>query len=339
MRPIPVVSRRTPFTRAALFTFFLTGCLGEPDSPDIKGPRARWRDQEPALYAYTVEHTCFCKVGPVHVMASRESVLVAQKTSRGLDSPVPAGAPENVAAKQDYSIEALFDEVESQLRRKHDGHGITYDKIYGFPAEVRIDFEKRAADEEYGLVISDFRAVNDLPRPVREGLATLTLKPYLGLCHYFEPTGFGCPVISVDGGPYANSISGIKGLEFEWGKEKTVLVSVKKTPEELQDAPPYEFTLIRETASVPVDSARFDILAGPWDHIQSASGPGAGGTLKIMGYKDIAYAGAFPLDMNGDRPANIVMLTLELKSGSLHLVSTLAIPGPASPAPATPAAP
>ena len=145
---------------AALAAAFLMGCISDPDSPDLKTHRTQWNKNEPALYSYTVKHTCFCegKGAPVHVVASRESVLVAKM--EGYDS---LGILTDAPSPQSYSIDSLFDEVDGRLQYRHDSRRVSFDSAYGFPASVYIDFEKQKADEEYGLEISDFRPISRDP--------------------------------------------------------------------------------------------------------------------------------------------------------------------------------
>lgn len=154
MTPRGIFSVAVP---AALAAVSILSCIGDPDAPGFNAHRAQWDQNEPALYAYTVRHVCFCygKGAPVHVVASRESVLTAKM--EGYDSlGILAGAP----SPQSYSIDSLFNEVDEKLRYRHDSRRVSFDSAYGFPASVYIDFEKQAADEEYGLEISDFRPVS-----------------------------------------------------------------------------------------------------------------------------------------------------------------------------------
>lgn len=148
------------YLAAALASFSLQGCVGDPDAPDLDAQRARWNKNEPAFYSYTVRHICFCygKGAPVHVVASRESVWVAKM--EGYDS---MGILTDAPSPQSYSIDSLFDEVDGKLRHRHDSRRVSFDPTYGFPADVYIDFEKQAADEEYGLEISEFRPMSRDP--------------------------------------------------------------------------------------------------------------------------------------------------------------------------------
>lgn len=142
---------------AAFAVCALAGCIGDPGPAggpvDMSGARALWRSREPALYAYTATYTCFCLIGPVHVLAGRDSVLTAQEAS------IPPGTLTDAAHKQHYAIDSLLAEVGALLDRDHDSHRVSFDKTYGFPDTVYIDFDRQMADEEYGLRITDFHPV------------------------------------------------------------------------------------------------------------------------------------------------------------------------------------
>lgn len=137
---------------------FLAACVSDPetsappdsDTPDLTAPRMRWEENEPAAYAYTVSRHCFCAGGPVHVVADRDSVVSAvAEPGRGL--------PEILPDIQIYSMDSLFAEVQSASARDAHSRRLSFDATYGFPDSVAIDFSAQMADEEYSLVITDFR--------------------------------------------------------------------------------------------------------------------------------------------------------------------------------------
>jgi hypothetical protein len=92
------------------------------------------------------------------VVASRDSVLSVQELPEGGRSSFPDGML--VDKKQDFSIEAVFDEVESMVNRRHASHSLSFDGTYGYPDSFAYD-----GNDGQG---------------VRSGTAVLTLKGYLG---------------------------------------------------------------------------------------------------------------------------------------------------------------
>ena len=54
------------------------------------------------------------------------------------------------------TIDRLFGEVKAGLNGTADEVIVKYDPTYGFPAEVKIDVEKQAIDDELYLTLSDF---------------------------------------------------------------------------------------------------------------------------------------------------------------------------------------
>ena len=149
------------------------------------------------------------------------------------------------------------------------------------------------------------------------------MKGYQVLCNFFAPADYECPVISVNGGPFKASPAGIKGLAFAWGRETTLLATVKKTPPDWEDVPPFEYSLIRETGSTPVDSARFEMDLGRRNYVQTDNG-----VLQISGYdKAIAYTEPLLSFLLTGYPSTPLRLTVEMRAvGGLRLVSARTLP-------------
>ena len=149
--------RGIPAAAMALTALSFMGCVGDSggESP-IQDRRGQWRKREPASYSYTVTRNCHCLGGPVQVIASRDSVLSARESRESTLSPFPEVAPLD---KREYSIEAVFDEVEARVNRPHDSHSLSFDGTYGYPDSFAYDESRTMADDEYGLTITDFTAI------------------------------------------------------------------------------------------------------------------------------------------------------------------------------------
>jgi hypothetical protein len=150
----------TPAVRAILAAAMaaaalsLMGCIGDSGGESaIAAHRAQWRKQEPEAYSYTVTRNCHCLGGPIRVIASRDSALSVSELRELTVFPLPEGAPLD---KREYSIEALFDQVESMVGRRHTSHSLSFDGTYGYPDSFAYDESETMADDEYGLTISDF---------------------------------------------------------------------------------------------------------------------------------------------------------------------------------------
>lgn len=260
---------------AASAALSLAGCIqNSGGESSIRGHRALWRKQEPELYSYTVRRSCHCLGGPVQVIASRDSVLSVHESEDGV-MPYPAGMLTD--KKQDFSIEAAFDEVDAMVNRPHASHSISFDGNYGYPDSFDYDESLNGADDEFGLTIADFTVLNPEPDPydgqgVRSGTATLTLKGYPGLCRDLRPEAFGCPIVSIDGGEFRVSAYPIKGFDFQWGRQATLKVEVTKAPEDWQDVPDRVYTLIGQTRSSPAPPERFQLYVLTRDFKSAADG-------------------------------------------------------------------
>ena len=60
-----------------------------------------------------------------------------------------------------YSINSLFNFIESKLNENPEFYEINYNKEYGYPESIYFDMSKRIADEEIGYYISDFKILNN----------------------------------------------------------------------------------------------------------------------------------------------------------------------------------
>ncbi|MDB5103804.1 MAG: putative lipoprotein [Fibrobacteres bacterium] len=145
----PILSSALIFAAFLPAALALSGCVTDASGRvDLSGPRAKWKANEPAEYAYTIRRFCECIPGTVMVTANRDSVVSAY---------APGFVFEELGDKQRYSIDSLFSEVETALARSYDTRSVGFDDMYGFPDSVSIDFEKQVADEEFSLFIQDFR--------------------------------------------------------------------------------------------------------------------------------------------------------------------------------------
>jgi hypothetical protein len=59
-----------------------------------------------------------------------------------------------------YSINSLFNFIESKLNENPEFYEINYNKEYGYPESIYFDMSKMIADEEIGYYISDFKILN-----------------------------------------------------------------------------------------------------------------------------------------------------------------------------------
>jgi hypothetical protein len=132
MRPSPVRRRWILVGLLALST-----ACRDTTGPEERGfQRARdmWRSQALANYDYTLRRECFCPME--YTQAMRVQVRA------DLDRVV--------------TIDQIFEDIERTL-----DHGkvlsASYDAVYGFPVEARLDRITNAIDDEGTFFLSDFQ--------------------------------------------------------------------------------------------------------------------------------------------------------------------------------------
>lgn len=80
------------------------------------------------------------------VTVRNKQVISAETTSTNFFEPLP----------EPRTIDDWFDVLKRAIDRKAERIAVTYDKVFGFPAEVYIDISSMIADEEQGWTISNF---------------------------------------------------------------------------------------------------------------------------------------------------------------------------------------
>ena len=80
------------------------------------------------------------------VTVRNKQVISAETNSTNFFEPLP----------EPRTIDDWFDVLKRAIDRKAERIAVTYDKVFGFPAEVYIDISSMIADEEQGWTISNF---------------------------------------------------------------------------------------------------------------------------------------------------------------------------------------
>lgn len=135
---------------SACGVFELEGLDAQRDAQ--KNARARWSENRPAEYSYTLHRGCFCLPdanGPVRIHVRGDSVLSRIILQNGRQVP---------ADHQRFfgTMEDLFDLIDQAIRRDADKLVARYDARDGHLISADIDYDERATDEELGLRVTDF---------------------------------------------------------------------------------------------------------------------------------------------------------------------------------------
>lgn len=104
-------------------------------------------------YIMRFERSCFCipdYLGPFMVVVNSTGDVVSAVYLEGSQSPGTFVDLDDVITVQD-----ALDEIQRAYDEDADDIDVTYDAVGGFPSIVRIDWDKRIADEETSFSIDD----------------------------------------------------------------------------------------------------------------------------------------------------------------------------------------
>jgi hypothetical protein len=141
-----------------VMALILAGCSAAGSAlgsqSEIEQNMEKWQDANISHYRYNLFISCFCifvENMPL-VIEVQDGNVVSMEYQNGKEID-----PSLLELFEKYAtIERIFTEVEAGLNGTADSVVVKYDETYGFPAEVTIDVEEQAADDELYLTISDF---------------------------------------------------------------------------------------------------------------------------------------------------------------------------------------
>ena len=147
--------RHLPWAVVAMAALSVGACdHGTAPVLELAAGLARWDDQRPAAYRFTLQHSCYCldeSTRPVIVEVEGDAVVAVRYAVTG------ERVPDGVAGRFP-SIDGLFQVVAQAIDRDADQLSVAYHPRYGYPRRIVIDYETRAADDEHQYVVSDFEA-------------------------------------------------------------------------------------------------------------------------------------------------------------------------------------
>jgi hypothetical protein len=155
LRSAPTHSR-TGRAMLALAALLLVGACGDATSPTVeaRSARVRWEHERPADYSFTLTRGCECLtplVSPV-VVEVRGGVV------RSLTYAGSGTAVDTRLASFFPTIDGLFAEIEDAAKRA-DHVDAEYDRGYGYPRHVSIDYDARMVDDEMSITVSGFHSL------------------------------------------------------------------------------------------------------------------------------------------------------------------------------------
>jgi hypothetical protein len=138
--------------RVALVSALAAGCQTHaascPDDPTVSSARASWTARHIADYRFVWQQSCFCApdaTQPVTVTVRHGEIVSATDRS--------GAAVSDEIRKNVMTIDALYQHADAARCTAAEVRVVARD---GVPTSVFIDPNRRAADEEFRVTISDF---------------------------------------------------------------------------------------------------------------------------------------------------------------------------------------
>lgn len=142
--------------------YFFTGC--DTDSTTSNNTLATrykaffdnkklWEETKTRNYSFVVEKSCFCPY--------KENKQVTVDNTKIIESKfIPSNALINVNTEQ-KNIDGYFDIIQNALDKNVYKLVVKYDKIYGYPTEIHIDYDEQIVDEEVHYTLTHFNPTID----------------------------------------------------------------------------------------------------------------------------------------------------------------------------------
>lgn len=129
----------------------LAACSPKVRPAALSPEHAKWMENRIRDYRYEFQPRCYCiqaKRGPYTIVVRKNEIVSVN------GQPYD---PENMGKL--FTIDGLFEIIETQRKRKPVLEEIDYDPQYGFPSSLYFDFVADIKDEEYGWYVSKFERI------------------------------------------------------------------------------------------------------------------------------------------------------------------------------------
>ena len=126
----------------------------EQQKLELAKNRDLWGSQKIEDYRFEYRRICFCLpefVAPVEISVVDGMISDAAFLEDGTVAGIP-----DISIYE--TVEDLFDLIQDAIDRDAYSLLVTYDAEFGYPAEARIDYDIRIADEEFGFAVGNLRS-------------------------------------------------------------------------------------------------------------------------------------------------------------------------------------
>ena len=134
--------------------FALLSCDNEPDSDMITWQKNKniWDKNQMTNYSFDFRASCFC----IDDWVRKVNVTVYSDTVANVIFTDDSLPPKELKAYQWYTISELFSMTKSIIQEAQEFE-INYDKTYGNPEMISVDWDFEIADDEFTFYLSNVK--------------------------------------------------------------------------------------------------------------------------------------------------------------------------------------
>ena len=137
----------TRFSFVLFILFFFNSCSKQ----ELFSGRELWKSLNISNYTMIQQISCFCF--PEEFVLPKTIVV-----ENGIIKTINGFSPDQtIGFESFYTINEIFQFIDSKLDKEPEFYDIEYNKEYGFPNYIWFDMSKMIADEEIGYYITEFK--------------------------------------------------------------------------------------------------------------------------------------------------------------------------------------
>jgi hypothetical protein len=141
-----------------VLVFILAACTAGAPS-EFERNAAKWNDAGVSHYRFSLFIGCFCPFAqdmPL-IIEVKDGKMVSITRFDG--TPIETTDPAYEIYTSYATIDLIFLKLEEALSGEAEGVIVAYDSVYGYPANIAIDYIKEAIDDELSFQISNFEVL------------------------------------------------------------------------------------------------------------------------------------------------------------------------------------
>lgn len=112
-----------------------------------------WKSQNIQDYSFVVQKSCFCPHEEKKQITVGNGIITEAKY-------IPSNT---ILDLNQEKIDGYFSIIQDALDKDAHKLTVTYDKTYGYPSDIAIDYNEQIADEEIHYVLTHFKDGHDTP--------------------------------------------------------------------------------------------------------------------------------------------------------------------------------